>query len=288
MNYRHAFHAGNFADVLKHILIVRILTHLREKVAPFRVIDTHGGEGLYDLAGEEANRTGEWRNGIGRLAGATLPAPAADLVASYVAALRAFNQGPELRHYPGSPLLVHHLLRPQDRLIACELEPRAATALSRHLHKQAQAKVLRIDGWTALTAYVPAKERRGLVIVDPAYEQADDFRRLADGVAAAHRKWPTGIYLMWYPIKGRDGPDRLARMLRSARIEKCLRVEFAVAAAQPDGGLTACGMVVINPPWRLATEMEIIGPALLDLLGRDAGRGFTVDRLIADATHSGT
>ena len=288
MNYRHAFHAGNFADVLKHILIVRIVTHLRDKVAPFRVIDTHGGEGLYDLAGEEANRTGEWRDGIGRFTGATLPAPAADLVSPYVAALRAYNQGAELRYYPGSPLLVHHLLRPQDRLIACEFEPRAATALSRHLHKQAQAKVLRIDGWTALTAYVPAKERRGLVIIDPAYEQPDEFRRLAEGVAAAHRKWPTGIYLMWYPIKGRDGPDRLARMLRDAGIEKCLRVEFAVAAAQPGGGLAACGMIVINPPWRLAADMEIIGSALIDLLGRDAGRGFAVDRLTVDPTHSGT
>src|SRR5450432_2531202 len=288
MNYRHAFHAGNFADVLKHILIVRILTHLREKVAAFRVIDTHGGEGLYDLGGEEANRTGEWRDGIGRLAGATLPAPAAELIAPYVAVLRVFNQGTELRHYPGSPLLVHHLLRPQDRLIACELEPRAATALSRHLHKQAQAKVLRIDGWTALTAYVPARERRGLVIVDPSFEQPDDFRRLADGVAAAHRKWPTGIYLMWYPIKSRDGPDRLARLLRSAGIAKCLRVEFAVAAAQPEGGLTACGMIVINPPWRLAAEIQTIGPLLVDLLGRAAGRSLVVDRLTPDTTHSGT
>src|ERR1700720_4014776 len=165
MNYRHAFHAGNFADVFKHIIIVRILTHLREKIAPFRVIDTHAGEGLYDLAGEEANRTGEWRDGIGRLADAALPADAAPLIAPYLAALRVCNQGIALRHYPGSPLLARHLLRPQDRLIACELEPAAALALSRHLRGSATAKVIRIDGWVALQAYVPAKERRGLVIV---------------------------------------------------------------------------------------------------------------------------
>jgi 23S rRNA (adenine2030-N6)-methyltransferase len=288
MNYRHAFHAGNFADVFKHIVIARILAHLREKTAPFRVIDTHGGEGLYDLAGEAANRTGEWRDGIGRLAGAALPADAVALVAPYLAALRACNNGVELRHYPGSPMLVRYLLRPQDRLIACEREPVAAAALSRHLRGRIQIKVMRIDGWTALNAYVPTKERRGLVIVDPAYEQGDDFVRLGDGIAAAHRKWPTGIYLVWYPIKDREGPDRLASMLRRAGIEKCLRGELSVAATQPDGKLAACGVIVINPPWKLAADLKIITPALVDLLGRDAGRRYTVDDLTPNTTHPRT
>jgi 23S rRNA (adenine2030-N6)-methyltransferase len=148
--------------------------------------------------------------------------------------------------------------------------------------------VVQIDGWVALNAYLPPKERRGLVIVDPAYEQADEFPRLADAVATAHRKWPTGIYLIWYPIKSRDGPDLFVRMLRRASIEKCLRIEFTVAALQPDGGLSACGVVVINPPWRLAAELEILGPALVELLGRDPGRGYRVDRLEPDATHSRT
>jgi 23S rRNA (adenine2030-N6)-methyltransferase len=183
---------------------------------------------------------------------------------------------------------VRHLLRPQDRLIACELEPHAAIMLSRHLRRQAQVKVMRIDGWTALNAYVPVKERRGLIIVDPAYEQGDDFARLADGIAAAHRKWPTGIYLMWYPIKGRDGPDRLARMLRRAGVGKCLRAELTVAAAQPDGGLNACGIIVVNPPWRLAADLEIIGPALVDLLGREAGRGYAVEHFEPESTHPKT
>jgi 23S rRNA (adenine2030-N6)-methyltransferase len=286
MNYRHAFHAGNFADVFKHIVIARILTYLRDKVAPFRVIDTHAGEGLYDLAGEEANRTGEWRDGIGRLANAGLPAGAAELIAPYLAALRACNQTAELRHYPGSPLLVRHLLRPQDRLIACELEPHAAVALARHLRGPAQVKVMRIDGWIALNAYVPARERRGLVIVDPPYEQLDDFARLADGIASAYRKWPTGIYLMWYPVKDHGGPDRLARMLRHAGVEKCLQVEFAVARALPDGELNACGVIVVNPPWKLAADLEIVAPVLVDLLGREPGRGYAIDRLDTDQTHS--
>jgi len=284
MNYRHAFHAGNFADVFKHIIIARILTHLREKIAPFRVIDTHAGEGLYDLAGEEASRSGEWRDGIGRLAGAKLPADAAALLAPYFSALHACNRADELRYYPGSPALARHLMRPQDRLVACELEPRAAAALSRHLRGAATVKVVRIDGWIALNAYVPVKERRGLVIVDPPFEQPDDLIRLADEVTAAHRKWPTGIYLMWYPVKGRDGPDRFIKRLRRAGIEKCLRAEFAVASPGPAGGLSACGVIVVNPPWRLAAEIRTLAPALLDALGRDSGRGYVLDDLSPSLT----
>jgi 23S rRNA (adenine2030-N6)-methyltransferase len=279
MNYRHAFHAGNFADVFKHIIIARILTHLREKIAPFRVIDTHAGEGLYDLAGEEASRTGEWRDGIGRLAGAKLPADAAELMAPYFSALHACNRADELRHYPGSPALARHLMRPQDRLVACELEPRAARTLSRHLRGAATVKVVHIDGWIALNAYVPVKERRGLVIVDPPFEQPDDLIRLADEVTAAHRKWPTGIYLMWYPVKGRDGPDRFIKRLRHAGLDKCLRAEFTVASPGPAGGLSACGVIVVNPPWRLATEIRTLAPALLNALGRDSGRGYVLDDL---------
>ena len=228
MNYRHAFHAGNFADVFKHIVFARILVHLGGKPAPFRVIDTHAGAGLYDLAGDDANRTGEWRDGIGRLAKSTLApsalgAPVADLIAPYMAACRDGEPETAPRHYPGSPVIAARLLRPQDRLLACESEPAAAAALSRNLRAFSpmrpaltparatssaaggahpmrpelahafQAKVLRMDGWTALNAYVPPKERRGLVLVDPPYERKDDFYRLAEGVNAAWRKWPSGI-----------------------------------------------------------------------------------------------
>jgi 23S rRNA (adenine2030-N6)-methyltransferase len=291
MNYRHAFHAGNFADVFKHIVIVRILTHLREKATPFRVIDTHAGEGLYDLSGEEAGRTGEWRDGIGRLVQALAqglaqepaqpqwPAAAAELVAPYLDVVRACNRAGELRCYPGSPVLARHLLRPQDSLIACEIEPRAAAALSRHLHGTPAAKVTAIDGWTALNAYVPPKERRGLVIVDPPFEQPDDFVRLSDGVTAAWRKWPTGIYLAWFPVKDRDGPDRFIRKLRRAGVEKCLHVEFAVATPQLEGGLSACGMAIVNPPWKLAAEIRTFAPALTGVLGRDRGRSYRLEDL---------
>lgn len=277
MNYRHAFHAGNFADVVKHIVMARILTRLREKATPFRVIDTHAGEGLYDLSAAEPARTGEWGDGIGRLARAELPPAAAELVAPYLAAVRACNRAGELRYYPGSPVLACHLLRAQDRLIACELEPRAAAALSRNLGGTPAAKAMAIDGWVALNAYVPPKERRGLVIVDPPFERADDFAHLADGITAAYRKWQQGIYLLWYPVKNRDDPDRFIRRLQRAAIEKCVRIEFAVAAPRPDGGLTACGLLIVNPPWKLAAEVGTMAPALVAVLGRDHGRGCRVE-----------
>src|SRR5207248_3866046 len=211
MNYRHAFHAGNFADVFKHAVLVRILLHLREKPAPFRVIDTHAGAGLYDLSGPEAVRSPEWRAGIARLLAAPLAEPARALVAPYLDVINSLNAPGPLTLYPGSPAIVCACLRSQDRLIACELDPSAAAALAHHVGRDRRAKAITIDGWIALNAYVPPPERRGLVLVDPSYEEDDDFVRLMLGLAGAHRKWPGGIYLLWYPIKGRGDPDRLVR-----------------------------------------------------------------------------
>jgi 23S rRNA (adenine2030-N6)-methyltransferase len=278
MNYRHAFHAGNFADVLKHAVLVRILTHLGEKAAPFRVIDTHAGAGLYDLAAEAATRTGEWRDGIGRLIDADLPDDVRALLAPYLAIVRAANARGGLRRYPGSPLIALGLMRPQDRLVACELEPGAAAALAAHLRRDRRARAVEIDGWVALNAYVPPKERRGVVLIDPPYEAKDEFARLAEALAAAQRKWATGIFLLWYPIKERSGPDCLAAALRRGAAgtiaPKVLRAEIEWA---PDasGRLTGAGLIIVNPPWRLAEDLEQrLLPALLSVLGRPAvGRG---------------
>jgi 23S rRNA (adenine2030-N6)-methyltransferase len=271
MNYRHAFHAGNFADVFKHAILTRILVHLRDKPAPFRVIDLHAGAGLYDLTSDESARTGEWRDGIGRLFSAELRPEAAALLAPYLAAVRTFNPGGVLRHYPGSPLIVAEFLRANDRLIACELEPAAAAALGRRLHGIRQAKAVAIDGWVALNAYIPPGERRGLVVLDPSYEAADEFPRLAGSLISAWRKWRTGIYMAWYPIKSRNGPDALARTLARSGIEKALRLEIAIGPLAADGPLAGCGLVVINPPWRLAEEAEVVLGALMELFG-GAGR----------------
>jgi 23S rRNA (adenine2030-N6)-methyltransferase len=276
LNYNHKFHAGNFADVIKHAILTRILVHLREKPAPFRVIDLHAGAGLYDLAAEEAQRTGEWKNGIGRLfAAAELPdlrPEAAALLAPYLAAVRAFNPGGVLRHYPGSPLIVAEFLRANDRLIACELEPAAAAALGRRLHGIRQAKAVAIDGWVALNAYIPPSERRGLVLLDPSYEEAAEFPRLGAALTSAWRKWRTGIYLAWYPIKNRNGPDALAKAITHSGIEKALRLELTIGPVAADGPLAGCGLVVINPPWRLAAEAELVLGALTELFGAAAHR----------------
>ena len=248
MNYRHAFHAGNFADVIKHIVLTRILTYLHEKPTAFRVIDTHAGAGLYDLTGDEATRGGEWRTGIARLMQARFSDSIAALVAPYLDIVRAFNPQRDMTAYPGSPLIARALLRPQDRLVACELEPRARKQLIRALHRDTQARVVDLDGWTALPAFVPPQERRGLLLIDPPYEDRDEFGRLADGFRAAYAKWPTGIYMLWYPVKERRATDALAQQV--ARIAnatetadaKCLRVEFSVAPSTSDSGLVSAGL----------------------------------------------
>jgi 23S rRNA (adenine2030-N6)-methyltransferase len=277
MNYRHAYHAGNFADVVKHAVLCRVLVHLREKPAAFRVIDTHAGAGRYDLGGPEAGKTQEWQDGIGRLWRAELDAPVRALLAPYLDAVAAHNPGGPLAAYPGSPALVQALLRRHDRLIACELEPQAAAALANQLRGDARAKAIAIDGWTALSAYLPPKERRGLVLIDPPFEQPDEFSRLAQGLAMAHRKWPTGIFLLWYPIKDLAKVAAFRRGLARLGIAKMLRVELNVSAADQDGGLHGSGLIAVNPPWTLHGELKTLLPALGQVLSRGANQGLTLD-----------
>lgn len=275
MNYRHAFHAGNFADVVKHAVLSRIVAYLKEKPAAFRVIDTHAGAGLYDLASAEASRTGEWRGGIGKLAPGELPPPVRGLLAPYLDAIAAFNpgaaNGESLKVYPGSPALVRHWLRAQDRLVVCEAEPAAAHALGSRMRGDKRVRAVTIDGYTALNAYVPPKERRGLVLVDPPFEQVGEFTRLEQALATAHRKWPTGIFLLWYPLKDARATQAFARNLSRLAISRILRAELTVPGreAQKLGGT---GLIAVNPPWTLPGELTVLLPALAQALGGDAGR----------------
>jgi 23S rRNA (adenine2030-N6)-methyltransferase len=269
MNYRHAFHAGNFADVHKHAVLARILVHLCRKPAAFRVIDTHAGAGRYDLSALEPSRSGEWHQGIERV-WPTQQGKTDDLLAPYLDAVAALNPDGKLRVYPGSPLIVAHLLRRQDRLIACELEPRAAAALAATLRGTARAKTVAIDGWTALGAYVPPRERRGLVLIDPPFEDTADFVRLSGALAAAHRKWPTGIYLLWYPIKERTAADQLARRLQKLAVPKVLRCELSLGPPRADAGLVGSGLIVVNPPFTLEPDLHRLMPALAGLLSPQA------------------
>jgi 23S rRNA (adenine2030-N6)-methyltransferase len=282
MNYRHAFHAGGFADVIKHIVLVRILIYLQEKPAAFRVIDSHAGAGLYDLTSSEAQRGGEWLTGIARLMQARFSDATLPLITPYLDIVRAFNPPGELKAYPGSPLITRALLRPQDRLTACEVESGARKHLIDALRRDAQARVVDLDGWTALPAFVPPNERRGLVLVDPPFEAKDEFERLADGFSEAFAKWPTGSYLLWYPVKSRRATDELARHVAASAAAtkpagKCLRLEFSVALQQTGGGLVSTGLLIVNPPWTLASELKTILPELEKPLGQGGAGRFRLE-----------
>jgi 23S rRNA (adenine2030-N6)-methyltransferase len=279
MNYRHAFHAGSFADVLKHAVLTRALLHLDEKEAAFRVIDTHAGTGRYDLHGAEAKRTGEWHGGIGKLFDDPPDGDAGALLAPYLALVRAENAEGRLRYYPGSPLIARALCRPQDRMIFCEREPGARKVLAATLGRDPRAKISELDGWTGLKALLPPPERRGLVLVDPPFEEPDELERLLEGLAEAHRRFAGGTYLLWYAIKEPRETESFGRRVARLGIPKILRLELAVDAPRPDAPLAGCGLIAVNPPWTLEGEMKVLLPALADRLGRAGGGGFRVDRL---------
>lgn len=282
MNYRHAFHAGNFADVIKHIVLVRILTYLHEKPAAFRVIDSHAGAGRYDLTGAEATRGGEWLTGIARVMAARFSQDAGALIAPYLDIVRAFNSPGKLDTYPGSPLIARALLRPQDRMVACEVAPGPRKQLIDALRRDEQARVVDLDGWTALPAFVPPNERRGLVLIDPPFEQPDEFDRLARVFAETFAKWPTGIFMLWYPVKNRRATDALARQVAAASAtkgaaDKCLRLEFSVAPAGEGQGLVSSGLLIVNPPWTLAADLRTVLPELQKPLGRGGAGRFRLE-----------
>ncbi len=272
MNYRHAFHAGNFADVVKHLIVTRIIEYLKLKPAAFRVIDTHAGIGRYDLTSEEAKRSPEWEVGIKKLLDTSLPKQAAALAKPYLEVIAAENPGGTLTTYPGSPVLIRKLLRAQDRLEAVELHPEDAKTLSGHFTGDFQARVIELDGWLALGGHVPPKEKRGLILVDPPFEQEDEFTRLGEGLVKAHKKFATGIYALWYPVKEPRDVEAFVRGLKSTGIKRMLRTEVLLRPASHTPRLHGSGMIVINPPFALEAELKIILPALAQLLG-DPGQG---------------
>jgi 23S rRNA (adenine2030-N6)-methyltransferase len=268
MNYDHAFHAGNFADVFKHAILARVIDYLKRKPAPFRIIDTHAGSGAYELSADAATRTGEWRGGIGALDPEAMPAEARALLAPYLAVADAARAG---GRYPGSPALALALARPLDRLLFCELHPAALARLRAAVGRDRRAKVIDIDGYTGLNAFIPPVERRGLVLVDPPFEVQDELERMTAALLAAHAKWREGIYMVWYPIKDRRGGERLVAALAAAGVADALRLELSVASPAPDGPLVASGLVILNPPYVLEAEAACLLPALARQLGGGDG-----------------
>ena len=276
MNYRHAFHAGNFADVLKHAVLVRILLYLARKPGAFRVVDTHAGAGSYDLSSEEAMRTGEWHDGVGRLGAIDPTSPAGMLLTPYLALLgkTAFT---DPLPYPGSPKIVQALLRPSDRAVFCETQDDVRASLTRAIGRDRRVRVLGLDGWTALRAFVPPPERRGLVLVDPPFEAPDEFARLAAAFGEAIAKWPTGVFVLWYPVKSIAMRDAFLTALADMPKQDLLRIELAVGPVTADSGLTRAGLIVANGPYVLADELRLMLPALADVMSRSDGASWCVE-----------
>jgi 23S rRNA (adenine2030-N6)-methyltransferase len=279
MNYRHGFHAGNFADVFKHILLTRLLVYLTRKETPFRVIDTHAGEGGYDLASEEAERSDEWRSGVARLAGAAMDPRLRDLLSPYLDCLGPLDEEGRPALYPGSPLIARRLMRANDRAIFCELRPDAFEELQARFARDRSVKTIQIDGYMGLSAFTPPKERRGLVLIDPPFEQKGEFRAMFDAFREAHRKWPTGIYALWHPIKDIVETRKLHADLRVSGVRRVLRLELAVAHMREGERLRRTGLIVVNPPYTFEDETRVILPFLAERLALGEGAGFEIEWL---------
>ena len=268
MNYRHIFHAGNICDVVKHSVLTLVIEHLRGKEAPFCVLDTHAGIGVYDLHDPRAGKTKEAADGILKFLDA---ARVAELDA-YVAVLQKLNvewdaaSSKGFRYYPGSPLLAQHRLRPQDRLVACELHPDDAAELKRQLFPFKQAQAHHRDGYEALGAFLPPAEKRGLVLIDPPFEEPNEFERLADALHAAYARWPQGIFMAWYPIKERPAIWRFHEKLMAGGLPKLLAAEFVYREETDHERLNGSGLILANPPWQMDDKLKHLFAALHNIL----------------------
>jgi 23S rRNA (adenine2030-N6)-methyltransferase len=278
MNYRHAFHAGNFADVFKHAILARILVYLAQKEAPLRFIDTHAGAGRYDLASQAARRSPEWRDGVARVLKARPPDAVAALLAPYLEAIGPFDGDGRPASYPGSPALAQALLRPRDRLALCEANPEEREGLVAALGRDSRLSIVGTDGYLALNAYLPPKERRGVVLIDPPYEAPDESARVEAALAKALAKWPQGIYALWRPIKAPLEDARFLNAVAALGAPNILRLELDVGAVAPGAHspspLSRAGLLVVNPPFALIAEARLLMPWLTQVLRRDPSGAF--------------
>lgn len=269
MNYRHSFHAGNFADVLKHSVLALVITYLQRKEAALFVLDTHAGRAVYDLAGRDAQKTGEWREGVGRI---QTPGPGTDadiILQPYRALLAGFNKGGDLRTYPGSSAILRVLLRPHDRAIFCEAHRDEAARLRQHCAGDSRVRVIEGDGYGELSRCLPPPERRGLILIDPPYEATNEYSILTAALEKALRRFANGVYLVWYPVTAlRASLDGFLAAIRDLNLPKTLRIELTLRPSGA-GGLTGCGLLVINQPHLLETQMQTLLPFLASTLAGD-------------------
>ncbi|MEQ1932041.1 MAG: 23S rRNA (adenine(2030)-N(6))-methyltransferase RlmJ [Parvularculaceae bacterium] len=278
MNYRHAYHAGNFADVLKHAVLALCIEHLNLKEAPFRLIDVHAGVGRYDLAGLEAGKTLEWIDGIGRLLGMDappLPAAIEELLRPYLGVVRGLNPDGLLSTYPGSPTIARRLMRRQDALVVNELHAEDQTSLAALFARDRQTKVLALDAFVAIKSLLPPKERRGLLLIDPPFEERDEFEKLAAALVEARQRFETGMTILWYPIKDRRAVEAfIAAAASGPGSGKTLRAELLIRAPTDDAKFNGCGLFIDNPPWTLKAALARLGPFLAERLSQGAGARF--------------
>jgi 23S rRNA (adenine2030-N6)-methyltransferase len=280
MNYRHIYHAGNFADVFKHVLLIALIQSLREKNTPFLYLDTHAGVGEYDFQETNAQKTQEYRNGVDKLASPlyTKKIASSRLLQDYLNIINAWNEKRDsknirpsdvktlkpmgIRYYPGSPMLAKTLLRPFDRMILTELHPEDKSQLKQHFARDKQVGVHHLDGYQALKAFLPPKENRGLILIDPPFEKTDEYQQIVQHLVQARMRWPTGIYAIWYPIKDAKAVKTFYKDLAKSGIREILCCEMQVSNIEEGAGLQACGMIIVSPPWQWQKK---IGPVLAHL-----------------------
>ena len=275
LSYRHSFHAGNHADVLKHIVLMLILENLKLKDKGFYYLDTHAGVGRYQLSSDEAEKTGEYKEGIGRLWERTdLP----EEISRYVDLIKHLNFGAKtLRYYAGSPLIAAQLLRPQDRALLTELHPRDFPLLRNNFKEFKNVSVKCDNGFQQLKATLPPKERRGLVLIDPPYELKEDYDLVVKAAEEGYKRFATGTYAIWYPVVLRQQTKRIFKGLQASGIRKILKIELAVRPDSDQRGMTASGMAVINPPWTLENQMKAMLPYLVKTLVPEGTGSWTVE-----------
>lgn len=269
MNYRHSYHAGNFADVFKHIVLIALIKSQLHKETGFCYIDTHAGIGLYDLLSDEAQKSKEFETGISKI---YLQKETPPLIQEYIKCIQTFNPKSTIRLYPGSPLIVREFLRPQDHMILSELHPEDYLILKSHCARHKQIAVHQLDAYQSLKAFLPPKERRGVVLVDPPYEKPDEFSRLVYSLSQAVSRWETGIYAVWYPLTTQSPIIHFHRSLKEKIKRPLLITELSIYSEKSIVGLKGCGMVIINPPWKLDQQLEETLPWLWERLSHE-GQG---------------
>ena len=279
LSYRHHFHAGNFADVFKHFVLTQLVLSLHKKDTPYCYLDTHAGSGLYDLHSAPAQKNHEYNDGILRLSKhPSLPSP----ISEFYKLVLAENETGQMRFYPGSPRIVRQLLRAQDRMILTELHPSDFPVLKNGFAKDKQVTVLNSNGYQALNALLPPKEKRGLVLCDPAFELKDERNRLIAAISTAYKKWATGMYAIWYPIQNRRETERLYSMIEQTGIRKILVSELFVKAEANTSPLSGNGMLIINPPWKFDALLNDTLPWLSNTLALDSNATSRVDWLVPE------